>query len=327
MGKAYYNEFNPESAAMLRQLIKDGHCAPGEVDERSITEVKPHELSDFTQCHFFAGIGGWSMALRLAEWPDDKPVWTGSAPCQPFSTAGRQKGKTDDRHLFPVWMRLIRECHPPTIFGEQVAAAVAHGWLDDVYQGLEAEGYAVGAAVLPACSVGAPHRRERLWFVAHAESQRSGGTAGASGQEVGRPSTNNGLQSGRASDDGFVADANQRGCPLEQHTRSGSAQNCRGKSDAFTHGGVVDDAQQPRLEGHGGDGGAEGGWPVEGGPVTEAGFWSSGEWLDCPDGKARLVEPRIPLLVNGFQHRRPILHALGNAIVPQVAAEFIKASM
>jgi len=86
---AYYNEIDPFAAEWLRQLIKDGLIADGEVDERSIEDVTPNELAGFTQCHFFAGIGGWSYALRLAGWPDDQPVWTGSCPCQPFSTAGK----------------------------------------------------------------------------------------------------------------------------------------------------------------------------------------------------------------------------------------------
>ena len=73
---SYYNEFDPFAAAWLRELIKDGQIADGEVDERSIVDVRPDDLRGFTQCHFFAGIGGWSYALRLAGWPDDAPVWT-----------------------------------------------------------------------------------------------------------------------------------------------------------------------------------------------------------------------------------------------------------
>lgn len=150
MKGVYYNEFKPEAAHMLRQLIKDGLVAPGYVDERSIVDVRAEELREFTQHHFFAGIGGWSVALRLAGWPDDKPAWTGSCPCQPFSTAGRQKGKEDERHLWPVWYGLIKQLRPTTVFGEQVESAIAHGWLDSVYDDMEAEGYAVGSAVLPA---------------------------------------------------------------------------------------------------------------------------------------------------------------------------------
>ena len=164
----YYNEIDPYAAQWLRNLITAGHIAPGIVDERSITDVKPADLAGYTQCHFFAGIGVWSHALRQSGWPDSRPVWTGSCPCQPFSAAGNQKGTTDDRHLWPVWFNLIRECRPPVIFGEQVEAAIRHGWLDLVQTDLEGEDYACGAVGIPAAGVGAPHIRQRLWFVAHA---------------------------------------------------------------------------------------------------------------------------------------------------------------
>ena len=167
----YYNEIDKYAAAWLRELIKQGLIAHGEVDERSIVDVQPSDLRGFDQCHFFAGIGGWSYALRLANWPDHRPVWTGSCPCQPFSVAGQQRGSEDERHLWPAWFRLIGECRPPTIFGEQVAGAAGLAWLDHVLADLESEGYAAASADLPACSVGAPHRRQRLWFVADSGSQ------------------------------------------------------------------------------------------------------------------------------------------------------------
>src|SRR5271166_2407104 len=120
---AYYNEHDPFAAAWLRELIKAGQIAPGEVDERSIEDVLPSEIRGYTQCHFFAGIGVWSYALRQAGWPDDRPVWTGSCPCQPFSVAGKRGGAKDGRHLWPVWFQLIDNVRPPVVFGEQVAAA------------------------------------------------------------------------------------------------------------------------------------------------------------------------------------------------------------
>lgn len=83
---AYYNEIDPFAASWLRELIKAGCIAPGEVDERSIADVQPADLAGFTQCHFFAGISGWELALRQAGWPDEKPVWTGSCPCFPADT-------------------------------------------------------------------------------------------------------------------------------------------------------------------------------------------------------------------------------------------------
>ena len=128
---AYYNEFDPKAAAWLRELIAQGHIAPGDVDERSIEDVTPNDLRGYTQCHFFAGIGGWAYALDLAGWPRDKPVWTGSCPCQPFSSAGKGSGFDDQRHLWPAWFHLINQCRPSIIIGEQVASpsALRFMWL------------------------------------------------------------------------------------------------------------------------------------------------------------------------------------------------------
>jgi DNA (cytosine-5)-methyltransferase 1 len=170
----YYNESDQKPAAWLRELIADGLIAKGVVDERPIERVRPGDLRRFTQCHFFAGIGGWSPALRLAGWPDERPVWTGSCPCQPFSSAGKRRGFDDERHLWPTFFRLIAECRPNTIFSEQVVAAIDHGWLDQVVDDLEGVGYAVGPVVFPAEAVGAPHRRERLYFVADSDRPQCG---------------------------------------------------------------------------------------------------------------------------------------------------------
>ncbi|HGF4018897.1 DNA cytosine methyltransferase [Burkholderia cenocepacia] len=169
---AYYNEIDPYAAQWLRNLIAAGHIAPGDVDERSIEDVRPDDLRAYDQCHFFAGLGGWSRALRVAGWPDERPVWTGSCPCQPFSVAGKGRGFDDPRHLWPAWFWLIRERRPATIFGEQVAAA--SDWLGLVRNNLEALEYAVGAIPMEAASAGAEHFRDRYWFVAHDDQQRAG---------------------------------------------------------------------------------------------------------------------------------------------------------
>lgn len=163
---AYYNEFDPKAAAWIRQLIKNGMIADGEVDERSITEVTADEIRGFTQHHFFAGIGGWSYSLRLAGWADDRPVCTASLPCQPFSVAGAQKGVDDERHLLPHFIELVKQCNFQTIFGEQVPGAIKHGWLDDLCTEMEREKYTVGQIVLTAAGEGAPHIRQRLYWVA-----------------------------------------------------------------------------------------------------------------------------------------------------------------
>jgi len=169
---AYYNEIEPYAVEWLRNLMKQGHIADGVVDDRSISDVRPDELQEFTQCHFFAGIGAWSLALRNAGWSDDRPVWTGSCPCQPFSVAGRRAGTTDRRHLFPHWFHLIEECRPPTIFGEQVASKDGLGWFDSVQTDLEGTGYACGGFDLCSAGFGAPHIRQRIWFVADTDYPR-----------------------------------------------------------------------------------------------------------------------------------------------------------
>lgn len=154
--KAYYNDNDRHCCAWLKELIHEGLIADGDVDERSISEVKPAEVKDYVQCHYFAGAGGWSLALRLAGWPDDRPVWTGSCPCQPFSVAGKQQGDKDKRHLWPEFYRLVKECHPPAVFGEQTTSRLGRKWLAGVFSDLEAVAYAVAGADLCAVGVSAP---------------------------------------------------------------------------------------------------------------------------------------------------------------------------
>lgn len=170
---AYYNELSAHKAETTRILAAWNEIAPGFVDERSIEEVQPEDISDYTQHHFFAGAGGWSLALRNAEWPDDVPVFTGSCPCQSYSASGKRLGKADPRHLWPQWFRLIRAIKPPIIFGEQVASAIKHGWLDEVSNDLRGEGYTTEPFVLSSQAV-AEHKRDRLFFVAYTDGRDIG---------------------------------------------------------------------------------------------------------------------------------------------------------
>ena len=163
---AYYNEIDPFAVEWLKKLIEKGHIAPGDVDNRSIANVQADDLKKYDQCHFFAGIGVWSYALKQAGIADNTSVWTGSCPCQPFSSAGNGKGTADERHLWPQLYRLVKECRPPRIVGEQVAGKGGASRFDLVQADLAQENYASGMVVFPACSIGAPHQRQRLYWVA-----------------------------------------------------------------------------------------------------------------------------------------------------------------
>ena len=318
----YYNEWDSFAADWLRELIKDGLIPDGEVDNRSIADVRPEDLKGFTQCHFFAGIGGWSRALQLAGWSSDRPVWTGSPPCQSFSTAGKGKGKDDERHLWPVFFNLIRECQPPTVFGEQVAAAIRFGWLDDLQIDFEKEGYAAGAFVLPAGGIGAPHKRERLFFVADSNDKRHEWS-----QEAGREARSWVEHTGSVS----MANSGGPGCGGKEW--GGEAEE-KGQSERYSsecsRDGSVGNSE------HNGSHEAEIGRSARSGEA-ESGmleskrpdslFWGSSEVIYCRDGKYRPIptEPALFPLANGIPNRVGILRGAGNAIVPQAAAEIIKA--
>ena len=169
---AYYNEIDPYAAQWLRNLIAAGKIADGEVDERSIEDITPSELRGFTQCHFFAGIGIWSLALRNAGWVDQRPIWTGSCPCQPFSAAGKGVAFDDERHLWPHWFHLIEECQPEAIMGEQVASKDGLAWLDLVSSDMEGTDHTFWAVDTCVAGFGGPHLRQRLYWVAYAGRKR-----------------------------------------------------------------------------------------------------------------------------------------------------------
>ena len=166
MRTSFYNDCDPFVARWLHSLMAAEAIPDGVVDQRSIVEVSEADVEGFSHCHWFAGIAGWARALQLAEWPMNRPVWTASVPCQPFSDAGQRHAAEDDRHLWPALAALIDACRPPVVFGEQVEGAISLGWLDGICDDLVAMRYSVGAAVLPAAAVGAPHLRHRVYWVA-----------------------------------------------------------------------------------------------------------------------------------------------------------------
>lgn len=311
----YYNEWDPYCAAWLRNLMDAGHIPAGDIDTRSIEDVRPDELAGYVQCHFFAGVGGWALALKLAGWSDRK-LWTGSCPCQPFSVAGKGAGTEDQRHLWPSWFHLISQCRPPVVFGEQVAAAVGHQWLDGVCADLEGQDYAIGAAVLPACAVGAPHRRDRLWFVA---DTRSAGLAQRERERGVLREVGGGPQGENAAhDDRALGNSESIGCDRGSGPdQTGHGQATIGGSYAGSDHTVAN-ADEP---------GASEEWQQRSwqqrGPSRNP--WARHSWIIGHDGKARRVEPEIRLLAHGLPNRVGRLRAYGNAIVPQAAAAFITA--
>ena len=343
MKLAYYNEFDKYAAEWLRNLIAAGHIAPGDVDDRSIEDVRPSDLDGYAQCHFFAGVGVWSYALRLAGWPDDRPVWTGSCPCQPFSAAGEGAGFDDERHLWPAFHHLIRERRPTEILGEQVASKDADPWIDLVCTDMEALGYSFGAVPFPSAGVGAPHIRDRLYWVAHAANQRQH-WRGAGEASDGGDSTRQ--QSERFCDAGGVGRADRIGAGRDGRPVSGQVAGQDGQhipidADASGGDGWMADTQ------HDGCGGQEshqakpngnrenfglldrGHFAPQGQPATGPtnGYWRDADWLYCRDGKWRPVEPGTFPLANGAPARVGRLRAYGNAINAEAARVFIEAVM
>lgn len=388
----YYNEFDPKAAAWLRQLIHEGRIAPGEVDERSITDVKATDLVGYDQIHLFAGIGGWSYALRLAGWPDRKRVFTCSCPCPPFSSAGKKKACpncretspvpcpwrtgvficcaceyawiADARHLWPEAYRLIAQYGPATIFGEQVAGKDGRLWFAGVRATLELLGYAVGAMDLAAGSVGAPHVRQRLYWVANASSARYPRTgkrpavdsdglhsmpqrgnslvelAGSSSpcmlaDSDGQQPCNGNVQRSRkqrqqpqdSRDDCRLGDSSASGRQGSQH------QDLRGTGGRKERGTTAESSRSPGRLGHTDNAESQRFGQHSGEVVSEqesnghhaSDPWSRFDLLPCGDGKQRRVESGTFPLAHGIPHRVVKLRGYGNAIVPQVAAEFIKA--
>jgi DNA (cytosine-5)-methyltransferase 1 len=327
---AYYNEIDPYAADWLRNLIAAGHIAPGHVDTRSIEDVTPNDLAGFTQCHFFAGIGVWSRALRLAGWSDDRAVWTGSCPCQPFSQAGKGRGVADERHLWPAWFHLIELCRPPVVFGEQVASPDGLAWFQTVHADMERTGYAIGSDDLCAAGVGAPHIRQRMYFVANngregwrqvsPDTTRRDQGSRTQGLEQ-RPVHGGAIELG---DSGSTRSGRNTGAL--SGAESGAERRMRSIVDESESAGAVDDVGDADDTGSQGRGERrDSADKCSAGPAGVAGFWGSAEWIPCRDGKWRPVEPGSFPLAHGAPARVGRLRAYGNAIVAPLAAEFIKA--
>ena len=335
------NDYGP----MIDELIQAGALPPGDVDDRDIQDITARDLAGYTRHHFFAGIGGWPLALALAGWPDDRPVWTGSCPCQPFSDAGHRAGADDPRHLWPAWFALIQDYGPEFVFGEQVSGAVGLGWIDGVQTDLATKDYAVGFVILGAHSVDAPHRRQRLWFMAHAQGVDRRGMGAAGGNRP-QPRSGRGLDNAPGDGAGRAAQTQPSRDRPDDRISGPSGQTDRGLGDALKSG------HQKRI--------SVGGVPQTGpGPSQGQTPWSTSSFVDCRDGRRRRTpEPEsgvFPLAdgvpvdmgsdspgqaspfrvirddkgrsIGQSPWRTGMLQGYGNAIVPQVGSTFVRAVM
>lgn len=334
----YFNEHDKFAAQWLRNLFPEAT-----VDDRDIQQVAAADVAGFRRCHFFGGIGGWEYALQLAGF--DGECWTGSCPCQPLSSAGKRAGEKDERHLWPEFYRLISECRPATIFGEQVASNDGLEWLDGVSLDLEELGYAVGASDLPAAGDGAPDPRQRFFWLAYA-----GCSIVQRWRRCGQASSENGAVKGEAQQrKRRRADACDR-CETDRMANSaniGTSAAEQARQLKTQRGGTVDGLVHAN-----GAGSFEGlettatdrHWDS----VVAAGSWHHYRIIKCRDGKLRRIsaqpgdEPlaygiprdlgrRIPELrsvaKSARSNRVGRLRGYGNAIVPQLAATFIRAFM
>ena len=322
--RAYYNEIDPYAAQWLRNLMAEGWITKGDVDERSIEDVRPDDLAGYDRLHFFAGVAVWDYALNQAGW-GRREVWTGSCPCQPFSSAGKGAGFADERHLWPHFHWLIEQCRPGICLGEQVASKDGLAWIDTVQADLEGAGYTSGALDTCAAGFGAPHIRQRIYWVAlrgvrrpepvgsvAASSGACGladvhGTGCSAGSE-GSSTVGHGQAIEPDSGAGWMADA-------EGKRRQDGAEIDRGRSPIY---GAT--AKVERTGDRGTPSGSRATSPTNG-------FWADADWLGCRDGKWRPVEPGTFPLVDGASARVGRLRGYGNAINAQQATAFIEAVM
>ncbi len=228
-------------------------------------------------------------------------VWllTGGFPCQPFSVAGKRLGASDDRALWPEMLRVIDQARPTWVLGENVPGIITLE-LDRVLSDLERIGYACRPFVVPACALDAFHRRDRVWIVANAVRGRTAEGLGQLRGTQGSTEINQGRRRWTEPSNGGAAMANTSGGGI----RCGSSQRVAGQP-SFS-GETLANADQSGLERRRSE-------PRQGRPV------------ELPEQRCIWEpEPDVGRVAHGVPARAHRLRGLGNAIVPQVAAEFIR---
>jgi DNA (cytosine-5)-methyltransferase 1 len=300
-------------------------------------------LRGFTQCHFFAGIGVWSYALRLAGWPDDRPVWTGSCPCQPFSAAGKGAGFADERHLWPAWHHLIRERDLQSSLVSRLQARTQtlgstlfkltwKPWVMPSGRVLSR----LRASVLRTSETGLLRGRRRR----SADGEKNVRTLEGSLREIARKGSPQDLSMAAcltgwptptardhfpAHSPEYIAAKKEQGhgmanlndlvqlasWPTPQtsdSTGGGQAKRAMGET---RHGSNLNDFALLSVSNQ---------------PARLTVIWRDADWLLCRDEKWRPVEPGTFPLADGAPARVGRLRAYGNAINAQAAAEFIRAA-
>jgi|688.fasta_scaffold26552_16 DNA (cytosine-5)-methyltransferase 1 len=324
-------------------------------------------MGNFTHLGLFEGIGGFMLAARwmgwkTAAWCEWEPfcqrilkhhfpnaighgdikqfdatpyagqidILTGGFPCQPYSTAGKRLGKEDDRHLWPEMLRVIREVRPRYVVGENVAGLLSwNGGLvfDEVQTNLEDEGYEVWAFVLPACAVDAPHRRDRVWFVAYSDS--NGYKLRRSGENRQQERESDAEQKERQ----WIWSNSRRACESWPTTNAGGTGweefDIAAKPGFAGHSSgccIADaaNAESERLSQWNGEQARE-----QGANATTKRHSCIPEWSNFPTqspvcGRNDGVSTGLAGITVS-KHRRESLKAYGNAIVPQVAYQIFKA--
>ena len=338
--KIFYNDVDPGCCEWLSKLVKANLIPEGKIDGQSIVGLRAADLMGFNRVHLFAGIGGWERALQLAGWPEDESVWTGSCPCPPFSNAGKKKRcpecccenlishpfktgifvccecfyewEADGRHLWPEFRRLIEECRPGYIFGEQVSSKDGRVWLSGVHATLEKMGYGFWAVDTCSAGVNSPNIRQRLFWVAYNKTPR----------QLRKEELENNKENCRT---GWRFNT----------SNTSKIRSCFGMGNTKSSNGKVSEKQWESS--------------LESGGTSRSSFWSDFKYIDCQDGKTRRIPTESPLfrlatgvfsgmdfsngeltmfpLAKRMKKHRILLSGIGNAINPIVASEFIKTFM
>ena len=266
------------------------------------------EWAELSRPVLFCDIEPWSRKVLAKHWPDvpiaedvkelandptglvpDCDILSCGYPCQPFSSAGLQRGAEDDRHIWPEIYKIIQAKQPNWIVCENVFGHIRLG-LDQVLSDLEAEDYTCQPFVVPACAVNAPHRRDRLWIIAHANSQ--------------------GQPDGTINEQRMVGNA---GCVTKGKSRGGFSEkriNCGTQGQWSDEGHRLADTSEDLADTHSAR--CQEQWCGE--PTqTQYKAAKCGDWWS--------VEPPVGRVANGISRRVDRLKGLGNAIVPQIAMQ------